>query len=60
MKLNKKSIRLTAAMVGCIVLLAVCARVTDDAVPASAAADDRPVIVVDAGQGGYALSEVAI
>ena len=52
MKLNKRSIRLTAAMVGCFALLAVCARFTDNAVPASAAADDRPVIVVDAGHGG--------
>lgn len=60
MKLNKKSIRLTAAMLGCIALLAIFARVTDDVVPASAQVDERPIIVLDAGQGGYALSEVAI
>ncbi|MGN0687937.1 MAG: N-acetylmuramoyl-L-alanine amidase [Oscillospiraceae bacterium] len=52
MKLNKKSIKLTAAMLGCIAFLAVCARMTDDVVPASASADERPVIVLDAGHGG--------
>lgn len=52
MKLNKRSIKLTAAMLGCIGLLAVCARMTDNVVPASAAADERPVIVLDAGHGG--------
>lgn len=39
-------------MLGCFVLLAVCARVSDQAVPATATADDRPVIVLDAGHGG--------
>ena len=52
MKLNKRSIKLTAAMLGCIGLLAVFARVTDDVVPASATADERPIIVLDAGHGG--------
>lgn len=60
MKLNKRSVKLTLGMLGCFALLAVCARVTDSVVPASASADERPVIVIDAGQGGYALSEVAI
>lgn len=52
MKLNKKSIRLTAAMIGCFVLLAVCARVTERALPANVPAAEKPVIVLDAGHGG--------
>lgn len=52
MKLNKRSVKITATMLGCIALLAVCARFTEDVVPASAAADERPVIVLDAGHGG--------
>ena len=39
-------------MLGCFALLVVCARVTENVVPASATADERPVIVVDAGHGG--------
>lgn len=60
MKLNKKSIRLTAAMIGCFVLLAVCARVTERALPTNVPAAEKPVIVLDAGHDGYALSGVAI
>lgn len=52
MKLNKRSIKLTVAMLGCFALLAVGARLTDQVVPASAIADERPVIVLDAGHGG--------
>ena len=52
MKLNKRSIKLTIGMLCCFALLVVCARVTDNVVPASASADERPVIVVDAGHGG--------
>ncbi len=52
MKLNKKSFRLTAAMIGCFVLLAVCARVTEHTLPTSAPVSDKPVIVIDAGHGG--------
>lgn len=52
MKLNKKSIKLTVGMLGCFALLAVCARMTDSVVPASAGADERPIIVIDAGHGG--------
>lgn len=52
MKLNKRSIRITAAMLGCIALLTICARFTDDVVPASAVVDERPIIVLDAGHGG--------
>ena len=35
MKLNKRSVAMTAAMVGCFVLLGVCARVTEKALPAN-------------------------
>lgn len=52
MKLNKKSIKLTVGMLGCLALLAVSARLTNNVVPASASADGRPVIVLDAGHGG--------
>lgn len=52
MKLNKRSIRLTAAIVGCFVLLGVCARVTERVVPANLPAADKPIIVLDAGHGG--------
>ncbi len=52
MKLNKKSFRLTAAMIGCFVLLAVCARVTEHVLPTSAPVSDKPIIVIDAGHGG--------
>ena len=52
MKLNRRSVKLTVGMLACIAVLAVGARLTDDVVPASAAIDDRPVIVLDAGHGG--------
>ena len=52
MRLNKKTLKFTACMVGVFALLAVCARVTDSALPASAEVSDRPVIVLDAGHGG--------
>jgi len=52
MKLNKKSLRLTLSMIGCFVLLAVCARLTERALPASVSAADKPVVVLDAGHGG--------
>ena len=52
MKLDKKSIRLTAAMIGCFALLAVCARVTENALPTAVETAEKPVIVLDAGHGG--------
>ncbi len=52
MKFNKQSFRFTACMVGIFAFLAVCARITDSAVPTSAGVTDRPVIVLDAGHGG--------
>lgn len=52
MKLNKRSVAMTAAMVGCFVLLGVCARVTEKALPANLPSADKPVIVLDAGHGG--------
>ncbi len=52
MKLNKKSFKLTVSIVCAFVLLAVCARVTERALPASAQTGEKPVIVLDAGHGG--------
>lgn len=52
MKLNKQSVKLTVSIVGAFALLAVCARVTEHAIPASASAAEKPVIVLDAGHGG--------
>lgn len=52
MKINKRSLRLTLSMIGCFVLLAVCARVTERALPTAADAVKRPIIVLDAGHGG--------
>ena len=52
MKLNKQSVKLTLSIVSAFVLLAVCARVTEHALPASAPAAEKPVIVLDAGHGG--------
>lgn len=52
MKINKKSLKLTLSMIGCFVLLAVCARITERALPTAAEAAERPIIVLDAGHGG--------
>lgn len=52
MKINKKSFRMTLSMIGCFVLLAVCARITERALPTAAEAAERPIIVLDAGHGG--------
>ena len=59
-KITRKSIKLTLSIIGCFVLLAVCARITENALPAAAGAAEKPVIVIDAGQGAYVLSGVAI
>lgn len=60
MKLNKNSIKLTVSMILCFAVLAVCARLTERTLPANSPAADKPVIVLDAGHDGYALSGVAI
>lgn len=52
MKVNKKSLRLTFVLIGCFIVLAVCARITERALPTAAAASNKPVIVLDAGHGG--------
>lgn len=52
MKINKKSLKLTLSMIGCFVLLAVCARITERALPTAAEAVERPIIVLDPGHGG--------
>lgn len=52
MKVNKKSLRLTFVLIGCFVVLAICARITERALPTAAVASSKPVIVLDAGHGG--------
>lgn len=52
MKVNKKSLHLTLVLIGCFLVLAVCARITERALPAAADTSNKPVIVLDAGHGG--------
>lgn len=52
MKLNKRSVKLTLSIIGCFVLLAVCARITERALPVAAPPADKPTVVLDAGHGG--------
>lgn len=52
MKVNKKSLKLTFALIGCFVILAVCARITESALPTAASTSQKPIIVLDAGHGG--------
>lgn len=59
-KITLKSIRLTASIIGCFVLLAVCARLTENALPTSANAAEKPVIVIDAGHGGLDSGAVGV
>lgn len=52
-KINQKSMRLTFILIACFVTLAICARLTERALPTSgSSASDKPVIVLDAGHGG--------
>lgn len=51
-KINPKSLRLTFIIIACFVTLAVCARITERALPTSGEASGKPVIVLDAGHGG--------
>lgn len=52
-KINPKSLRLTFIIIACFVTLAVCARLTERALPTSGEpSSGKPVIVIDAGHGG--------
>lgn len=53
MKFNKKSFKFAAGTAAVFAVLAVCARVTDKALPTSTeVSGDKPIIVLDAGHGG--------
>ncbi len=60
MKATKKSLKLTLAMVGGFLLLALCARVTERALPTSADVSEKPIIVLDAGHGGLDSGAVGV
>ena len=59
-KITSRSIKLTVSIIGCFVLLAVCARLTENALPTSAGAAQKPVIVIDAGHGGLDSGAVGV
>ena len=59
-KLNTKSLKLTLSIIGCFVLLAVCARVTEHALPTSADTAKKQVIVIDPGHGGLDSGAVGV
>ena len=60
MKVKKSSMKLTLVLIGCFIALAICARITEHALPTAASASSKPVIVLDAGHGGMDSGAVGV